>query len=270
MSIRNVRLPGPRILVTTDLGDETYDGEIRPMLEVFARHRVPLTLFSPNRSFSGDENREIIFETIAFAKENRIPVEIASHSIDHGDLSHCSSDRVVLKVEESLKAFEKWGIRVHGFRAPYLGIESIYGDVLNRISGEGVSLVYDSSTCFESNLITSLFHVVARKKSPHRIGSVWELPISCLDDYHLLIRQNRGERFVYLYWVAEMRLWIRSLNYFMILLHPDIMISHLKLLDRFLACCRRRFPPEAFCTCQRVVNDLEVFNRPGVMAGNEV
>jgi peptidoglycan/xylan/chitin deacetylase (PgdA/CDA1 family) len=251
------RLPAPRILITMDLEEKENGDEMWPVLEVVARHHVPMTLFVTNRSVSGRDNRQLISEIVSFFDVRRIPLEIASHSVDHRDLRLMDLRGIAAKIEESLRELRDWGAPVHGFRAPYLGIEGFYRDLLTRITADGGSLVYDSSTSFEANLATSLFHAMTRRKSPHKIGNIWELPISCLDDYHLLEKTTPGACIAYPYWVAEAHLWIRSLNYFMVLFHPYVMSRRLGLLDRFLDYCRRRFSPPAFCRCMDLADELE-------------
>ncbi|MBW1788290.1 MAG: polysaccharide deacetylase family protein [Deltaproteobacteria bacterium] len=139
------RLPAPRILITMDLGEEEYIDGPGPVLDLFARHQVPLTLFVNNRSMSGGDNRRLITGIESFFNGNGIPLEIASHSIDHQDLRSIGLPGVAAKVEESLREFRDWGIPVRGFRAPYLGIEGFYQDLLAHITENGGSLSYDSS-----------------------------------------------------------------------------------------------------------------------------
>ena len=258
LGIPSCRLPSPRILITMDLGEEEYhDGTGPAALDLLARHRIPLTLFVNNRSDRGGDNRRFIAGIESFCRGNGIPLEIASHATNHQDLRFMKLADVASRVEESLCEFRDWGIPARGFRAPYLGTEGFYQELLAHISEKGGTLVYDSSLFFEANLATSLFHAVTRKKSPHKIGRVWELPISCLDDYHLIKRGNSGAAFAYRYWTAEARLWIRSINYFLVLFHPYVIGNHLEVLDRFLCYCKRCFPEEAFCRCTDVVDELE-------------
>jgi len=229
-------------------------------LQVFADHRIPVTFFVCNETLSGEENHSTVQEIFAFAREHGLCLEIASHGIRHRDLSKEEPEATIEMIEQSVRAFEGKGPRIQGFRAPFLSIENRYRHILGSKEWKDCCLRYDSSICFESNLLTSLFHVLARRKCPHKIGSVWELPISSLDDYHMMSKMGRSERFVFLYWAAEMNVWIRLINYFMLTFHPHTIGRNLLLLDRILRYCRKRFPKDSFRTCIQLVEELDTLS----------
>ena len=263
------KLPYPRILFTVDSSEPKYESEIAPLLEKFAAHQVPVTLFVSNETLSGQGNYSAIQEIFRFSERNRLPLEIASHGFRHYDLSNADPCAVIEKINESVSDFDRKGVDVRGFRAPFLSIEEKYRDILSAMRGNNGGVRYDSSTCFESSLLTSFFHILVRKKCPHKIGAMWELPISALDDYHILQKKGRGERFAYFYWVAEANIWIRRLNYCMLLFHPYIIGKNLVLLDKLLSYCRDRFPPECFMTCVQLVNELDALCIHTVLPGSD-
>lgn len=251
------KLPYPRILFTIDSSEPDYKGEIAPLLEQFAAHHIPATLFVSNETLSGRGNYPVISEICQFSERNGLPLEIASHGFRHHDLSGADPCAVIEKINKSVSDFDEKGFAVRGFRAPFLSIEDKYQDILSAMRGHNGGVRYDSSTFFESGLLTSFFHVVVRRKSPHKIGAMWELPISALDDYHILKKKRRGDRFAYFYWAAATNIWIRRLNYCLLLFHPHIIGKHVSLLGTFLSFCRDRFRPEYFMTCSQLVNELD-------------
>jgi hypothetical protein len=257
MQIPLRRLPYPRLLFTVDSSQPKFERQLRPIMELFANHRIPVTFFVCNETLSGEENHSTVQEMSAFAREHDLCLEIASHGIRHRDLAREEPEAIVEMIEQSVRDFKGKGLRIQGFRAPFLSIENRYPHILASERWKDGCLRYDSSICFESSLLTSLFHVLARRKCPHKIGSMWELPISALDDYHVISKKGRGERFAFLYWIAEMNAWIRLINYFMLALHPHTIGRNLSLLDRVLRYCRNRFPEDSFRTCTQLVGELE-------------
>lgn len=267
LSIPYWKLPQPRLLFTIDSGEPNKEGDISAILERFAVHRVPVTFFVSNETLSGDGNYTAIREIFRFAEQKRLPLEIASHGSRHEDLSHDAPLEVGKKIVNSLREFNKEGFPVRGFRAPFLSIEKDYRDILSTVRVDNGGLRYDSSICFESGLLTSLFHILVRRKSPHKIGMVWELPVSALDDYHILKKRVNGELFAFFYWVVEINMWVHRLNYFLLLFHPHTIGKHLGLLDRFLSYCVARFPEENFMTCIQLVNELDALHMQGAPSG---
>lgn len=260
LKIPVMRLPSPRILFTLDSKEPNYDTEIGPILSVFSDLHIPVTIFMTNMTLSGKENYPAITKILQFSEGHHFPVEIASHGLQHHDLSVLEMSVTIEKINGSLKDFSMKGLSVHGFRAPFFSTENSYRDILDAMAGNPGNLRYDSSICFESNLLTSAFNLLVGKKCPHRIGNLYELPISALDDYHILSRMGRGDRFSYLYWKVEALMWIRRLNYCMFLFHPHIIGKKLALLKKFLSYCHDRFPSDAFITCSELIRELDLLN----------
>lgn len=257
LRIPSSKLPRPRLIFTIDSSEPDYEGEISPILERFAAHRVPVTIFVTNETLSGSGNYPTIGAIFRFAEQQGLRLEIASHGNRHEDMSNDEPREAGRKIVESLREFSNKGFSVHGFRAPFLSIEDNYRDILSSLRVDNGGLKYDSSICFESGLMTSFFHMLVRRKSPHKVGTLWELPISALDDYHILRRRRKREPVAFLYWVVELNMWLLSLNYFLLLLHPHAIGKHLSLLDRFLSYCVGRFPEENFVTCLQLVDELD-------------
>lgn len=255
MGIPHTRLPYPRVLFTLDSKEPKYKAEIEPVLTEFAGLRIPLTIFVTNMTMSGQENYHAVRDIMNFAHRHDYALEIGSHGMRHDDLSGSGVPGIIEMITESLRNFHGKDILVRGFRAPFFSTENSYREVLGS-GGTIEGLLYDSSISFGSSMFASIFNIVAGRKCPHRIGDIYELPVSALDDYHILSRMKRGPEFAYHYWRAEAHLWVRRLNYCMMLFHPHIIAKHTALLRRFLASCHDRYPPESFVTCSELVREL--------------
>lgn len=247
----------PKILLTLDSNEPMFERQIRPILEIFAHHGIPLTIFVSNETLSGRNNSGEIGKILEFSKRRHLTVEIASHGVCHRDMSHARPDKIAGWIAGSERSFREQGIVVKGFRAPYLSIEACYEQVLKAMEEMAVPLAYDSSISFESNLVTSILNLACGIKGPHKIGRTWELPISALDDYHLFKKRKTKPSAAFLYWAASARIWIWRKNYFMLLFHPHTIISHLHLLNQTILFMKKKFNPVSFTTCQQLALDLD-------------
>lgn len=256
LGMRPVRLPHPRIAITLDTGEPDWTGELRPIFEVMARRRVPVTAFVCNRTESGRDNGPAVRTLMEFGQREGLPVEIASHGLDHRNLAGLEPDEIARLIHESLDAFRAEGLSVAGFRSAELGTELRYRDVLDRLD-PACQLRYDSSVCFESGLASTALHAALRKKGPHRAGLRWELPISALDDYHLFARMRKTERFALNYWTLTTKWWLNRANYALLLLHPRHIGPRLGLLEELLARLGGMSPRPLFATCAEMVGELE-------------
>ncbi len=255
--ISSKRLPSPRILFTIDSSEPKFEPEIRPILEIFARCQVPLTMFISNETLSGKDNSEEITKIRKFADGRSLVVEIASHGVRHHDMSCEMPYQIAGRVAESVERFRHRKIFVQGFRAPFLSTEFIYKEVIEALDTLQVPLAYDSSISFESNLMTDLIQLAIGKKMPHKIGSIWELPISGLDDYHLLHGKKSIRHLAFIYWVLIATIWICRKNYFMLLFHPHVILNHLNLLNKLVIFLKKKFHPFSFTTCAGLVAEME-------------
>lgn len=253
MRLHARRLALPGICLTLDTDTPGTGAGLEATLEIFARHRVPVTLFTCNRTADGREHYDWIRGVVDSAKRRGPPLEVASHGMNHVTYKDMSPDEAASRIAGSLKEFADHGIPVRGFRSPFLSLEDGYREALRTIDPDGSGLAFESSINFESTLPGSLFHALMFKKCPHVVNGVWELPISCLDDHQLLVRRKHSERFAFHYWRLEMRMWIRRRHYCMVLLHPRIMCRHLELLDRLLADGINRHGLHVFHTCSGLV-----------------
>ena len=258
LAIPALRLPKPAILFTIDSDQPGFETDTLPVLDLFALHGIPVTLFLCNRDGDGDENDERIAGIVDHASRRGQRLEIGSHSVDHSSLSDTAADEAAEIIKQSLRLFSQNGITATGFRAPYLSTEQNYRETLGAVRDKECPLKYDSSVCFESNFMGTFFHLLTARKCPHQIAGFWELPISCLDDYHLLERMRMQERLVHFYWNCQIRFWVWRLNYCLVLLHPHIMSQRRELLASLLSDCRRRFPAAAFKTCSDLVGELDL------------
>lgn len=256
LGMRPVRLPQPRIAITLDSGEPNWEGELRPIFELMARRRVPVTAFVCNRTESRRDNGPAVRALSEFGQREGLPVEIASHGLDHENLTGLDSDEIARLIQRSLDAFRAEGLNVAGFRSAELGTELRYREVLDRL-GPACPLRYDSSVCFESGLASTALHAALQKKGPHRVGKRWELPISGLDDYHLFARMRASERCALNYWTLNARWWLNRRNYVLLLLHPRHIGPRLELLDELLTRLGDMSPRPLFSTCTEMVDTLE-------------
>lgn len=256
LGMRPVRLPHPRIAVTLDSGEPDWAGELRPIFELLARRRVPVTAFVCNRTESGRGNGPAVRTLTEFGQREELPVEIASHGLNHRNLAGLEPDEIARLIQGSLDAFRTEGLDVVGFRSAELGTELRYREVLDRL-GPPCPLRYDSSVCLESGLASTALHAALRKKGPHRVGRRWELPISALDDYHLFARMRKTERFALNYWTLTTRWWLNRTNYALLLLHPRHIGPRLGLLEELLTRLGAMSPRPLFATCAEMADELD-------------
>jgi peptidoglycan/xylan/chitin deacetylase (PgdA/CDA1 family) len=256
LGMRPVRLPHPRVAITLDSGEPDWEGELRPIFEVMARRRVPVTAFVCNRTENGRDNGPAVRALTEFGQREGLPVEIASHGLDHRNLAGLEPGEIARFIHGSLDAFRAEGLNVAGFRSAELGTELRYREVLDRLD-PACALRYDSSVCFESGLASTALQAALRKKGPHRVGQRWELPISVLDDYHLFARMQKTERFALNYWTLNARWWLNRMNYTLLLLHPRHIGPRLELLEELLTRLGTMSPRPLFATCAEMVDELD-------------
>ena len=258
------RLPRPRILFTLDSREPDFEKELKPILTIFTRQQLPLTLFACNETVSGKENLTAIKKALNFSRENALHMEIASHGHNHADLSAYTLLRISENISKSIRNFQNAGVHVSGFRAPSLSTEDRYRNVLRTLSNHVDTIAYDSSIAFESSLLTSMFNLIVGKKCPHRVDRIWELPISAMDDYHLLSRSFGGvQRLAFWYWALEATIWIRRRNYFLLLFHPHTIGKHLPLLEKLLVHLKTIYQLDSYTTCIQLVKELETLQNTG-------
>ena len=250
------KLPAKRILITADLGELWHHPPLGELLDRLSRFGIPLTLFCSNMFLDGRSGYPIVRKIIRSARLKKLRLEIGAHSLRHISLSGHDVDRAASAIKESVLAFREKGIPVVGYRAPYLSIERMYPQVLKALSAEKGILAYDSSTLFERNLLISRIQDFIRWKSPHRVGGIWEMPLSCLDDYHLIDKLQKDDRFIRSYWTRKAGVSLGRYNYFHLLVHPEIINRHFPALENFLADCLDRYSRGAFATCREVAAEL--------------
>ena len=91
---------------------------------------------------------------------------------------------------------------------------------------------------------------------PHEVANIWELPMSCLDDYHLFTKLKKEEKFVCEHWNRRVDISLRKYNYFLLLIHPEVIGNHFSVLEDFLAYCEQRYSTGCFTTCLDLVKEL--------------
>ena len=256
-------LPSKRILITADLDQPSFGSYAKDLIESLSYYRVPLTLFSINESQDGEKAYSTLKEIMEFAKRKNLVLEIGSHSIRHTSLANKAPSEILSVIMESIRLFKKEGIPVYGFRSPGLSTERSYRAILKELSTSAKTIRYDSSTLFEGNLFFSKIYDLFRFywKCPHKVGDIWELPISCLDDYHLFNKLKKNEEFVVGYWKRKVETCLHNYNYFLLLIHPQWMVNHLSVLEEFLAYCDLRYPKSCFTTCLGLIEELNLLKK---------
>lgn len=248
-----MRLPHRRILITVDLDQPSFDEPLREFIERISPFGIPLTVFSPNCP-EGKKGYGAIKSLIQFAHQNGMRIEMGSHSIAHESLGNVDARKICSVIEQSVSTFREEGIPVWGFRAPYLSIEPTYDDVLSKMSQD--VLIYDSSVLFEGNLLHSRLHDFLPRKCPHRVGDVWELPLSCLDDFLLYEKLKKPTAFVSIYWKKKLDTSLRHHHYFLLLIHPHFIMSRFKGLEDLLNYGIEKYSKTSFTTCSELVREL--------------
>jgi hypothetical protein len=193
-------------------------------------------------------------QIITLSQEYDVTLEIASHSMSHEPLAN---EQVVGNIRESVLSFRENGMPVSGFRAPFLSTEKFYRTVLQEMSRQDGILKYDSSILFEGGLFVSRIHDLFPWKSPHKVSNIWELPISCLDDYHLFVKLKRDEHFVNKYWKRKVDINLKKYNYFLFLIHPHVIGNYLSALSEFLNYCQHNHSKARFINCLGLVEELD-------------
>ena len=249
-------VPAPRILITADLGELWHEEPLQGLLRRMARLKLPLTLFASNEFLDGRKGYPVVRRIRAAARRTGQTLEIASHALRHVSLSGEGASRAADQIKASILEFRRAGIPARGFRAPYLSIERSYPRVLRLLSAEPGILAYDSSSLYERNMAMSRVHDLLYWKPPHRVGTVWELPLSCLDDYHLFDKLGRDDRSAASYWTRKCASGLRRFNYFHMLVHPEIISGHFPALEGFLRTCLKAWGREPFATCGRLADEL--------------
>lgn len=249
-------VPQKRVLITADLDEPAFDLHTKQLLELLSCYQVALTMFSPNRTEKGEDSSAVLEQIHEFALHKNLRVEFASHSLSHEPLPRRNPLEAASIIQRSIFTFREKGIPVYGFRSPYLSTESEYRVILKELSKRDGVIRYDSSTLFEGNFYTSRMHDLLAWKTPHRVADVWELPISCLDDYHLFEKYDVEENRAYTYWKRKVEKSLRKYNYFLLLIHPNMFGKHLTVLERLIDYCKYTYPDVAFVTCNELVEEL--------------
>jgi peptidoglycan/xylan/chitin deacetylase (PgdA/CDA1 family) len=253
LSIPELKLPSQRIVITVDLDQPLFDLDLRKFIERIALFGTPLTIFTPNHPLSRRGYGEIR-DLLDFARQKEIIIEMGSHSVTHESLKGKKASEIVSIIEKSIGLFREGGIPVHGFRAPFLSIEGTYRHILPKM-GKDI-LKYDSSVLYEGNLFHSHLHDLIPRKCPHRVGSVWELPLSCLDDYLLFGKLKKADSFVSAYWKRKMDINLRNHHYFLLLIHPPVILNHFRELEDLLTYGIQNYSETCFTTCHELVKEL--------------
>ena len=265
LSIPELKLPSQRIVITVDLDQPLFDPDLRKFIERIALFGTPLTIFTPNHPLSRRGYGEIR-DLLNFARQKELVIEMGSHSVTHESLKGKEASEIVSIIEKSIGLFQEGGIPVHGFRAPFLSIEGTYRHILPKM-GKDI-LKYDSSVLYEGNLFHSRLHDLIPRKCPHRVGSVWEFPLSCLDDYSLFEKLKKSDSFVSSYWKRKMVTNLHNHHYFLLLIHPPVILNHFRELEDLLTYGIQNYSETSFTTCHELVKELNQWNEekgaPGI------
>lgn len=261
LKIKPVRLPEPRIVFTGDMSEPDLKRDLQVFFDKFSHYQIPLTFFVCNRKVDGRDNLSAINQILLYSKQKDILLELGTHSTSHLSLSEKSPEETAGEIARSIIEFKKSGIHIEGFRSPYLSTEKNYPEYLLAYASEEADLIYDSSICFESGILSSLFNKKIRKKGPHKIGKIWEFPISTLDDHHLIWEMKKSDSFLFRHWTGALNFWIKKLGYCMFLFHPFVIKERFDVFDRFLSYCADSYPKHYFKTCGLLARELNALEK---------
>ena len=250
-----MKLKKARILITADLDEPEYEADIAGLFSLFAEKGVPLTLFVTD---GWREEFPDIVQRLEAAQDIGLEVEIGSHSARHVSMKTAPLSQIVRVIGESISGFKAEGLDVRGFRMPYLSTELRYRQILREASRSDIGLSYDSSLCLEGKFRYSrIYNILPFPwKAPQRIGNIWELPISCMDDYHLYQKYGLSDEAAFSFWAKRLNTNLRLYRYSLFMFHPYVSAKHLEVIGRLIDRAKERYGEARFVTCQELVSEL--------------
>jgi peptidoglycan/xylan/chitin deacetylase (PgdA/CDA1 family) len=251
-----VKSKNARVLITADLDEPDHDPHLDLMLGLLERERVSLTLFVTN---TWKEDFPGVLDKLEAARTRGMRVEIASHSLKHERMSNLSTAEIVSAIAQSLNDFRSQGLQVTGFRMPLLCTELRYREILQEADRANIGLSYDSSVMLEGKFrFSHLYNMLPVPwKNPQMIGKTWELPISCMDDWHMFVKYGHSDDFARRFWMRRLDRNLGFHGYFLFLLHPFIFWKHMDVLTSLIDCAEERCGFEGFVTCSELVRELD-------------
>ena len=192
----------------------------------------------------------------AVFKELADRAELAIHGYTHVDLRNLSPQELAEQFTRARAAFERCGLPVDGFRAPYLSWNGEAGDLL-----QAHHLTCSSNKVFDWEVLSR--HELTPSQAEdinrlYRFYDIWtarrnpslpycnqqsvEVPISIPDDELLIDRLGLGEEQVFSVWREAFQKSYARGELFSLLCHPERVPHYRAALRRLLAEVRRASP----------------------------
>jgi len=191
-------------------------------------------------------------------------IEFAIHGYAHVDYSALSLDEQVTHLKQALCAFEQNGMKVSGFRCPYLRWNA---DMLTAIEQQG--LVYDSSQALASDVVDGLETEAYRRvlefygarstddypSLPRLTGNLVRIPYCLPDDEALVDRlQLTDPEPMAEIWLEVLRRTCESGVLFTLGLHPERVALCEEALRAVLSQARSLSPPVWIARLDEIAN----------------
>lgn len=175
--IRNKKGFNPRIVLKSlyyNFFSESTIYANNRLLELLEKKQVPFTFFITGEiaKIHPGEIKKI------FGKKH----EIASHGFNHISHNNLSQQECFEDLEKSIQTFREIGIRVNGFRAPYM--EANHDCYSNA---KKLGLKYSSSTVAYA---PSIYPVFSKTKKQFKVDGIMEIPITAPCEWQLIVAQN--------------------------------------------------------------------------------
>ena len=104
LSTPGLKLPSPRIVITVDLDQPSFDLDLKKFIERIALFGIPLTIFTPNHPLNRRGYGEIQ-DLLDFARQKDIVVEMGSHSVTHESFKGKEASEIISIIEKSIGLF---------------------------------------------------------------------------------------------------------------------------------------------------------------------
>jgi peptidoglycan/xylan/chitin deacetylase (PgdA/CDA1 family) len=193
--------------------------------------------------------------------------EIAMHGYDHVDFKGLSRVEAARQFSRSAEAFRRQGIRLDGFRCPYLSytdelLDAIPSDAYKYSSNKAIwwNVVPSASIDGATAIFASLneFYRAASSDTalsiPRMTGDIVEIPPSIPDDIQLFDGLQVGEEGIARSWHEILLRTHQRGELFVLLFHPELS-DICRLAFRTVLTDARRLQPAVWITQLRDVSD---------------
>lgn len=193
-------------------------------------------------------------------------VEWGIHGYRHIDLSIINAEQLKSQIVNATGIFDKYKIKFHGFRAPYLKNNDKLPGELARTQ----RFLYDSSKAvfvgnsFNPGLrnlkwISNFYGPAGFSKEtalPKFKNGLWEVPVILPDDEILLDRVRLPAGEILLVWKNILRVCQENKSPFIMQLHPERILDLASVLTEFIDYARNTYPKVSFITLSDLIRQL--------------